>query len=189
MRKESQMKGLLTVLKKVDDHIYSVQKVFILVAVAIMVVTNGAQVFCRYVLHSSLPWSEQLSLLMYLVLVMLGANLAVKTDSETKIDIISPKDPKRAAMLRLVCDIFSLIAIVAFIRSAVALVAYTVKFPNNYSSLKISYNYCYVWLIIGFSLIFIDKIINLVKNICIVKGEDISDLYPETKIVKEGENE
>ena len=173
------MKGLLAVLKKIDDHIYSVQKIFILVAVAIMVITNGAQVFCRYVLHSSL--------LMYLVLVMLGANLAVKTDSETKIDVLSPKDPKKNAMLRLVCDIFSLVAIVAFIRSAVALVRYTAQFPNNYSSLKISYNYCYVWLIIGFSLIFIDKIINLIKNICIVKGEDISDLYPETKTEKEAE--
>ena len=181
------MKGLLAVLKKIDDHIYSVQKIFILVAVAIMVITNGAQVFCRYVLHSSLPWSEQLSLLMYLVLVMLGANLAVKTDSETKIDVLSPKDPKKNAMLRLVCDVFSLVAIVAFIRSAVALVRYTAQFPNSYSSLKISYNYCYVWLIIGFSLIFIDKIINLIKNICIVKGEDISDLYPETKTEKEAE--
>lgn len=172
------MKNLLAGLKKFDDIIFAGQKVLILIAVVIMVAVNGAQVFCRYVVHSSLPWSEQLSLLMYLVLVMLGANLAVKSDSETRIDIIMPKDPKHAAGLKLVCDILSLIAIVAFIKSAIALVAYTTKFPNVYSSLKISYNACYVWLIVGFVLIFIDKIINLIKNICILKGEDISDIYP-----------
>lgn len=174
------MKNLLKGLKKFDDVVYSGQKVLILIAVVIMLAVNGAQVFCRYVVHSSLPWSEQLSLLMYLVLVMLGANLAVKSDSETKIDVIMPKDPKHAAILRFVCDVLSLIAIVAFIRSSIALVNHTAQFPNIYSSLKISYNFCYVWLIVGFVLIFIDKVINLIKNICIIKGEDISDLYPET---------
>ena len=172
------MKNLLKGLKKFDDIIYSGQKVLILIAVVIMLAVNGAQVFCRYVVHSSLPWSEQLSLLMYLVLIMLGANLAVKTDSETKIDVIMPKDPKHAAALRFVCDVLSVIAIVAFIKSSIALVSHTAQFPNIYSSLKISYNFCYVWLIVGFVLILIDKLINLIKNICILKGEDISDLYP-----------
>lgn len=172
------MKNLLRGLKKFDDTVYAGQKVLILIAVVIMLAVNGAQVFCRYVVHSSLPWSEQLSLLMYLVLVMLGANLAVKSESETKIDIIMPKDPKHAAALKVVCDILSVIAVVAFLKSAIALVIHTSQFPNIYSSLKISYNFCYVWLVIGFILILIDKIINLIKNICILKGEDITDLYP-----------
>ena len=53
------MVKVLSILNKLDNAIFVVQKILILIGVIAMVVINGAQVFCRYVIHSSLAWSEQ----------------------------------------------------------------------------------------------------------------------------------
>ena len=85
------MKGLLKVLEKVDHWIEIGQKILIALGVLAMVVINGAQVFCRFVLHSSIPWSEQISVMLFFILIMLGGNLAIRSDTETKIEVIRLK--------------------------------------------------------------------------------------------------
>ena len=67
------MVKVLSILNKLDNAIFVVQKILILIGVIAMVVINGAQVFCRYVIHSSLAWSEQTSVLLFFILIMLGA--------------------------------------------------------------------------------------------------------------------
>lgn len=173
------MKNALRTLLLIDKKIFKVQRIVILLAAAVMLIVNGAQVFCRYVLHASLPWSEQTSLLLFLILIMLGANIGVKTDSETRIDIINPKNPKKKALLYFITNVFGILAVVIFIISSTALIKFTDKFPQIYSSLHISYNVGYVCMLVGFILILYAKIINTLKNLCIMRGIDISDLYPD----------
>ena len=172
------MVKLLSVLQKVDNCIYAVQKAILLLGVVAMIVINGAQVFCRYVIHSSLFWSEQISILLFFILIMLGANLAVKTDSETKIDVLKFKNPKAYAALSLVTNLICVIALVVFLASSRALLQQASQFPQYLSSIHLNYFYIYLWLPIGFSLVLFDKIINILKNICCLAGADISGIYP-----------
>lgn len=164
------MGKVLSLLNKLDNALFAVQKVLILIGVIAMVIINGAQVFCRYVVHSSLAWSEQTSVLLFFILIMLGSNLAVKTDTETKIDILRFKNPKMDAALHLITDILSVIAVVVFIASTYALLVHAKSFPQYLSSLKLDYFYIYIWLGVGFVLVLIDKIINILKNICCIGG-------------------
>ena len=113
------MVKVLSILNKLDNAIFVVQKILILIGVIAMVVINGAQVFCRYVIHSSLAWSEQTSVLLFFILIMLGANLAVKTDTETKIDILRFKNDKANATLHLITDVLSVVAVVEIGRAHV----------------------------------------------------------------------
>lgn len=181
------MVKLLSVLQKVDNALYIIQKAFLLLGVVAMLVINGAQVFCRYVIHSSLFWSEQVSILLFFILIMLGANLAVKTDSETKIDILKFKNPKANAALSLICNIICVIALVVFLASSNALLKQTAQFPQYLSSIQLNYFYIYLWLPIGFALVLFDKIINILKNICCLAGRDISCIYLQK--AKEGDAE
>lgn len=169
------MVKVLSILNKLDNAIFVVQKILILIGVIAMVVINGAQVFCRYVIHTSLAWSEQTSVLLFFILIMLGANLAVKTDTETKIDILRFKNDKANATLHLITDVLSVVAVVVFLVSTQALLTQAKNFPQYLSSLKLDYYYIYLWLAVGFALVLIDKIINILKNICCICGITLPD--------------
>lgn len=162
------MVKIYSVLNKIDNLIYAMQKVLILIGVIAMVIINGAQVFCRYVIHSSLAWSEQTSVLLFFILIMLGANLAVKTDSETRIDLLKFKSEEANAVLSLVTNVLSIVAVVVFLFSTTALLKQAKSFPQLLSSIRLDYYYIYLWLLVGFVLVLIDKIINIVKNICCI---------------------
>ena len=109
------MRKLVSALARVDGLLFAVQKVLILAGVAAMVAINGAQVFCRYVLHGSLAWSEQVSVLLFFILIMLGANLAVKSDTETKIDILSFRREKINVALHAVTDLICIVVLAVFL--------------------------------------------------------------------------
>lgn len=164
------MKKLLNGLEKIDNTLFAVQKVFILLGVVLMVVINGAQVFCRYVLHSSLAWSEQVSVLLFFYLIMLGANLGVKSDSETRIDVLQFKDAKKNVTLHLITDVISVVTVVVFFISSIALLEHAGSFPQYLSSIHLDYFYIYLGLPIGFGLIFFDKVINILKKLCVLTG-------------------
>ena len=171
------MLKLLSVMKKISDFLYKIQKVLILVGVFALVAINGAQVYCRYVSHASLGWSEQVSVLLFFIMIMLGANLAVKSNSETKIDIVQFKDEKADAALRIVTDILCVGVLIVFILSSLALLKHAKRFHQYLSSIHLDYFYIYIWLLIGFSLVTLDKFVNILKNICCVMGIDTSSVF------------
>lgn len=164
------MRKLVSALTKVDGALFAVQKVLILAGVAAMVAINGAQVFCRYVLHGSLAWSEQVSVLLFFILIMLGANLAVKSDTETKIDILSFRREKINVALHAVTDLICIVVLVVFLASSGALLGQASRFPQYLSSIRLNYFYIYLWLPVGFALVLLDKILNLLKRICVLCG-------------------
>ena len=114
-------------------------------------------------------------MLLFFILIMLGSNLAVKTDTETKIDILRFKNPKADAMLHLVTDILSIVAVVVFLVSTWALLEHARDFSQYLSSLRLDYFYVYIWLAVGFILVLIDKIINVLKNLCCIAGVELPE--------------
>ena len=82
------MTAFLAFFEKIDGFIFRIQKwVLIFLCVAITVI-NIAQVTGRYVFFYSIPWSEQLSVVLFLFIIFLGQNLATKSDNEIRIDIL-----------------------------------------------------------------------------------------------------
>ena len=57
-------------------------------ALLIMMVVIFVQVFTRYVIFYSLPWSEELSRYLFVFIVICGINIAVTQDKLIKIDAI-----------------------------------------------------------------------------------------------------
>jgi len=82
------MKKVYEGLIKVSDAIFLVEKWLLLVAVVVAVCVNFINVCLRYLLNSGLSYCEMLSIVLFMFMVVLGGNIAVKTDGEIKIEII-----------------------------------------------------------------------------------------------------
>lgn len=173
------MDNVLKVLNKIDHVIEIIQKIFVSIGVALMVVINGAQVFCRFVIHSSIPWSEQVSVMLFFILIMVGGNFAMRTDTETRIELLKFKNKRSNYILKSVIDLICLFTLVIFLICSISLEKQTIQFPQYLSSIHLNYVYIYVWLIIGFLLMIFDKLINLLKNINHVRNDAAAEVVVE----------
>ena len=64
------------------------EEIFLGVFMFIMTTVIALQVFMRYVLQDSLPWSEELARYCFIWLVYLGISYAVKTERHMRIDVL-----------------------------------------------------------------------------------------------------
>jgi TRAP-type C4-dicarboxylate transport system permease small subunit len=128
--------------------------------IAAITMINNAQVAGRYVFHYSLPWSEQLSIVLFIFIVMLGGNLSIKKDDEIKIDLRFANRSKQK-VLHIVRDIISLITLTVLFISSVLLVHHALMFPQVISSMQLNYYYVFMVMTLGFGLMIFDKILIL----------------------------
>jgi len=159
------MKALIRVLDTFSDAVYKVQKCILFLAVGAMVLINGAQIAGRYVFHYSLPWSEQVSIVLFTLLIMLGGNIAIKENSEIKITLFQFKNRKIEAGLGLIADIGSLVALVLLIVSNVMLIEQASRLTKIVSSIRLDYKYIYMVVLAGFALITFEKLLAMCKRI------------------------
>lgn len=86
------------------------------VLISAMLVIGGAQVFCRYILDSSLSWSEELMRFLYVWIVMVGINLGIRHKSIAAItslsDLIGAHSRSAARAMAVVCFAVQLFACV-----------------------------------------------------------------------------
>lgn len=78
------MKGVLRVIDFIDNAIKAVGIALAAVLAGVMVV----QVFFRYVLNDSLPWSEELSVYLMVWIIFLGAAIVARKWQHTSITIV-----------------------------------------------------------------------------------------------------
>ena len=84
----------------------------ITVALITMMVVIFMQVFTRYVIFYSLPWSEELSRYLFVFIILIGINIAVSQEILIKIDAL--QNSFKSLRARIAFDIFhSAIGIVA----------------------------------------------------------------------------
>ncbi len=139
--------------------------VLVLVLVAVIVAVNVAQIFGRFVLFYSLPWSEELSIYIFFWLIMLGGVYCVRDDTELRIDILKPKNPGTARLLKVIQDSLSLIVIAAFFASSLLHFRHAVNFRQLSSSMQFSMAYVYLIIPIGFLLMWLEKALVLARTI------------------------
>lgn len=159
------MKGLLKGLEKINSITFKVEKWLLIIAVICMVAINFAQVVGRYIFKYSIPWSEQLSVVLFMLMVLIGGNLGIKEDSEIKIEIIRFKSIRKNKGFQLIGDAISLIALGLLFVSAVLITIQGKAYPQSLSAIPLQYYQLYIIMAIGFGLMFIEKLTNLFKKI------------------------
>lgn len=81
------MKNVIKIMEKIDTAIYQIQKIIFFIVVAAIIVIDMAQILGRYIFSYSIPWSDQVSLLIFCIIIMLGGNIAIKENCEIKVEL------------------------------------------------------------------------------------------------------
>lgn len=77
--------------EKIESYFAKLQKLLlwtISAALILMMCIIFLQVFTRYVIFYSLPWSEELSRYLFVFIIIIGINIAVSQDKLIKIDAV-----------------------------------------------------------------------------------------------------
>ena len=159
------MGKIIRILSKISDTLYKIQFILLEVTVAVLVIINALQVAGRYFFRYSLPWSEQLSLVLFLVLIMLGGSLAMRTDTEIKITLVHLKNDRVNVIMAAVMDFVSLITIVLLLISSMLLTRQALQLKQVISSMNLNYAYVYSIVVLGFLMMGFEKLINLLKHV------------------------
>ena len=149
------MKKVYELLVKLSDAIFFVEKWLLLVAVVAAVCVNFANVCLRYLANGGLSYCETLSICLFMFMVVIGGNIAVKTNSEIKIDIFRFKDPRKNAAFQLIADVVSMVNL------------------QRVTPLPIYTYHIYIAMTIGFFMILLDHIIIFLQHILAVCGQTV----------------
>lgn len=149
----------MKVIKWLDEHFES----SILVVLSILsVIVVFTQVFMRYVLGSSLIWSEELARYTFIWMIYIGVSYGVKRQAHINIDAVALLFKRKG---KLVLDI---LANIAFFLFAVLLVYYSFDIVTQVTrkspSMEISMKWVYAAPVVGLTLTAI-RIIQRIKHL------------------------
>ncbi|MDR1828227.1 MAG: TRAP transporter small permease [Methylobacteriaceae bacterium] len=150
--------------RRVDDTFTRAQKtILILLCIAITAI-NIAQVAGRYLFFYSIPWSEQLSVVLFIVLIFCGQNLVTKQDGEVRIEVFG-FNKRLEKKLLIGADILCLLTVAVLFVSSILFVRHASRFPQVISSLQLPYFYVFSFMSVGFFLIFFSRLAVLLRRI------------------------
>lgn len=169
------MKRLYDFLVRVSNAIFFVEKWLLLFSVIIAVMVNFINVIMRYVFRTGISSCEMLSVVMFMFMVIIGGNIAIKSDSEIRIDIYQPKDPKKRAAFRLISDIVSIAALLLGVIGLVATVQAVMINKQKVTPLPIYTYHIYIMMLIGFILMLLDHVIIFVQHLGTIAGLEMKE--------------
>lgn len=129
----------------------------------ILIVIVALQVFFRYVLSSSLGWSEELARFLFIWVVFLGAEMTLRNKAHIAFDSLFQKlqGLGRLLLSLLINGIIIVFAIILFV-SGMELFQ-SVDRPS--SALRIPMNYVYVIVPISMGLMIINTLFDVIGNL------------------------
>ena len=106
-------------------------------------------------------------------MVVIGCNIAVKTDGEIKIEIFRFKSAKADAAFRLIADLVSIAAIAFAIVGLFGTVESVLANQQRITPLPIYTYHIYIVMTIGFFMVLLDHIIIFLKHILTLAGQTV----------------
>lgn len=160
----------IELFKKIQNAINQLIGTVLVVMMAIILL----QTFTRYVIFYSLPWSEELSRYLFLLVIMFGINIGISQGLMVRIDMIdnflSRHMLKKLSFAR---DLTCLISTCFFLYSTLDMIAigrYQVS-----PAMRIPMSYLYIMMFIGFLLMIISMLLGIIeRNFCsLIKEEEV----------------
>lgn len=151
---------LLAWFDRVDGTVYLFQKVVLIVLCIAITVINIAQIAGRYIFFYSIPWSEPLSVLLFLAIIFFGQNLATKKDGEIRVEFYLNK-----RFQLMFSDIVCLIVVGLLFASSLYLLGHAARFKQIIPALYLPYYYVFWMMPVGFGLILFSRLHVLLKRI------------------------
>ncbi|ARK28649.1 TRAP transporter small permease [Halalkalibacter krulwichiae] len=177
----------MKVVKWMDDYIEE----FLLVILSIIMVTViGVQVFMRFVMNSSLPWSEELARYCFIWLIYIGISYGVKRQRHIKVDVVLLllRD-KAKIVLNIIANLFFLGFAIFVVIKGYDISQRLFQFGQTAASLNIPMGLVYMATPIGMGLTSIRIIQQLIKQVKALLGYGNFQVKTEQELILEGSKE
>lgn len=167
------MKSSAETIQNFGCVLYKIQKYTLIILCILVTAINISQIIGRYLFFYSIPWSEQVSVILFVFIIFLGQSLATMKDNEIRIDVFVVPGYRVGDILLIISDIICLIVLFFLFFSATGLVGNALRFPQVVSSINLPY--CFVFSVIpfGFCLIFVTRLLVLVRRIRSLSGRNV----------------
>lgn len=130
----------------------------------VMVVDVFAQVFFRYILHSSLSWSEELAIFLFMWVTFLGAEIVLRKGNHIAVDsLIKRLKGIPQLVLSIIIDAVIIIFACIVLISGIELTISTFNQPS--AALNISLSFVYAAIPISMLMMIINTSYALIKKI------------------------
>jgi len=154
----------------VYKRLQEVLRTIIAIALSVIMIVIFAQTFTRYVIFYSLPWSEELSRYLFVVMILLGIGVGISENLMVRIDIIDNFLSKKA---RCVFDIgrelMALVIASVFLYSTIDMIKIG-SFQKS-PAMQIPMNLMYTVLFVGFLFAVVSVLIRIIAIIKNTNGE------------------
>ncbi|MFZ7102479.1 MAG: TRAP transporter small permease [Peptococcaceae bacterium] len=160
-------------LRKISTVLEKGIGIFLVISFSILVVACVLQVFTRYILNSSLSWTEELARYAFIWSNLVGAALCVRKHSNAAVSVLTDRLPEK---VQIVLDI--LIEAVIIVISVILIINGTqvtiMTSHSTSSSMHISMAFINSAVPVYSLLIFMLAGINLIEKVMVLLGKEIS---------------
>lgn len=133
---------IFMLLEKLSNYSNRLAKVGCIVLFLIMTISAVTQVFTRYVLNSSLSWTEELARFSFIWLNILGASIAVKHKSHAAVSLLVDHLPKMfKRIVVLAADILMIFSAYLMVAQGFKMVAVTMRQLSPAINIPMGYVY------------------------------------------------
>jgi len=148
------------------------------ICMGVMVAIIGMQVFNRYVLGSSLVWSEELGRFLFIWSVWIGCSLAMRSDRHLRVTALAEFSSRR---VRFALDVFAQLATLVFcgfvVVWGVQMIRFLMRTGQEAPALEVPIYWVYLALPLGMALMAIRCLQNLYA-LFTGQAADTSELPP-----------
>ena len=147
----------MKILNKCDRILAKTEAAIAMFVLAVIVVVGTAQIFCRYVLNSSLIWSEEFMRYGFVWVSMLSCSIAMREHKHISVDFLtSTIGPKANLVLYIITRLLSVVYIVIMVPAGIQL---CIKTSNAWASiLPVTWSLVYAAYPIGLVLMLLSMI-------------------------------
>jgi TRAP-type transport system small permease protein len=112
------------ILAKLSEVSDKACRIFLMICFSVMVLACLLQVFCRYILNSSLSWPEELTIYLMAWMTFIGSAVAVKSSEHIAVDIVLMFLPPRIRKFCLIAlKIITLFIVLYLFKASLGLTA------------------------------------------------------------------
>ena len=174
-------------VKNVLDNLEGYVCVVLLIAMSIIIFL---QVVCRFILKSSLPWSEELSRYLLVWVSFLGGAYGVRTGAHLGVEAVILLLPKKVQnIIRIVVDFICIALCSIVLKFGIDIVATQLKRMQYSPAMRIPMAYVYMAIPIGMAVFIIRYIQKTITDIKTVNVLQLTEAEKLREIAKEAEEQ
>lgn len=155
------MKTVASIFKKIQNGVNIISGAALVVMISVIII----QTYARYVMHSSIPWSEEFSRFLFVSVIVLCFNIAISNDMLVSINILDSilKDGFLLRSIEIFRLLVGLFVEVFFFISSLQLIdlGWTQKSP----AMQITMSHMYILIAIGFAMSVLAVVTKIVEKV------------------------